>query len=81
MVFSARAVRPCRLADILTVRPTAVANASRRATARETARLLDLKGKKVIAIGERDGVQGQAIVMAARSAGAEVLLQITQCFV
>ena len=25
---------------------------------------LDLKGKKVIAIGERDGVQGQAIVAA-----------------
>jgi glycine reductase len=42
---------------------------------------LDLKGKKVIAIGERDGVQGQAIVAAARSAGAEILLQVTQCFV
>jgi betaine reductase len=42
---------------------------------------LDLRGKRVIAIGERDGVQGQAIVEVARSAGAEVLLQITQCFV
>jgi glycine reductase len=42
---------------------------------------LDLKGKKVIAIGERDGVQGQAIVEAARSAGADILLQVTQCFV
>ena len=42
---------------------------------------VDLKGKKVIAIGERDGVQGQAIAAAAQSAGAEVVLQITQCFV
>jgi hypothetical protein len=42
---------------------------------------LDLKGKKVIAIGERDGVQGQAIVAAVRSGGAEILLQVTQCFV
>ena len=42
---------------------------------------LDLRGKKVIAIGERDGVQGQAIVEAVLSAGASVLLQVTQCFV
>ena len=42
---------------------------------------LDLRGKKIIAIGERDGVQGQAIAEAVRSAGAEVLLQLTQCFV
>ena len=42
---------------------------------------LELKGKKVIAIGERDGVQGEAIAEIARSAGAEVVLQITQCFV
>jgi hypothetical protein len=48
---------------------------------RSTHLALDLKGKKVIAIGERDGVQGPAIVAAARSAGAEILLQVTQCFV
>jgi len=42
---------------------------------------LDLRGKKVIAIGERDGVQGQAIDEAVRSAGATVVLQVTQCFV
>jgi betaine reductase len=42
---------------------------------------LDLHGKKIIAIGERDGLQGSAIVEAARSAGADVLLQVTQCFV
>ena len=42
---------------------------------------LDLKGKKVIAIGERDGVQGPAIAECVRSAGAEVILEQTQCFV
>ena len=44
-------------------------------------KLSDLRGKKVIAIGERDGIQGQAIVEAVQSAGASVLLQVTQCFV
>jgi glycine reductase len=43
--------------------------------------LLELRGMKVIVIGERDGVQGQAIAEAAQSAGAEILLQVTQCFV
>jgi betaine reductase len=43
--------------------------------------VLDLRGKKVIAIGERDGVQATAIAEVAKSAGAEVLLQLNQCFV
>jgi betaine reductase len=43
--------------------------------------VLDLRGKKVIAIGERDGVQATAISECARSAGAEVLLELNQCFV
>ena len=42
---------------------------------------IDLRGKQVIAIGERDGVQSEAIAAAAQSTGAEVILQITQCFV
>jgi hypothetical protein len=42
---------------------------------------LDLNGMKVIAIGERDGVQGSAIYEAVRSAGGSVVLQVTQCFV
>jgi len=42
---------------------------------------VDLKGKKVIAIGERDGVQATAIAAVARSAGAAVLLELNQCFV
>jgi len=42
---------------------------------------MDLKGKKVIALGERDGVQGGAIATCAAGAGAEVVLEKTYCFV
>lgn len=42
---------------------------------------LDLAGKKVLALGERDGVQGAAIAQCASSAGAEVVLEMTHCFV
>ena len=39
------------------------------------------KGKKVIAIGERDGVQGPAIAECVRAAGGETVLVTTQCYV
>lgn len=42
---------------------------------------MELKGKKVIAVGERDGVQGSALARCAESAGAEVVLELTHCFV
>jgi glycine/sarcosine/betaine reductase complex component A len=42
---------------------------------------MELHGKKVIALGERDGVQGQAIAQCAKSAGADVVLELTYCFV
>ncbi len=42
---------------------------------------MDLKGKKVIALGERDGVQGSAIAQCASSAGADIILEMTHCFV
>ncbi len=42
---------------------------------------MNLKGKKIIALGERDGVQGGAIAQCAGSAGAEVVLEMTHCFV
>ena len=42
---------------------------------------MELKGKKVVIIGERDGVQGPAIEACVKSAGAEPLLVQTQCFV
>lgn len=42
---------------------------------------MDLKGKRVIVIGERDGVNGVAIENCVRSVGAVVLYVETQCFV
>jgi len=40
-----------------------------------------LKGKKVIAIGERDGVPGSVIAECLGGAGLEVIFQVTECFV
>lgn len=42
---------------------------------------MELKGKRVLAIGERDGVNGPAIEACVKSAGAELLYVETQCFV
>ena len=42
---------------------------------------MQLKGKKVIIIGERDGVQGPTIEACMRSVGAEPVMVQTQCFV
>ena len=42
---------------------------------------MELQNLKVIALGERDGVSGTAIGNCARSAGAEVVLEVTHCFV
>jgi glycine/sarcosine/betaine reductase complex component A len=42
---------------------------------------MELRGKKVIALGERDGVPGPAVAECARRAGAEVVLTLTACFV
>jgi betaine reductase len=42
---------------------------------------LKLDGKKVIALGERDGVPGPAIAECMRSAGADVVFVETECFV
>lgn len=40
-----------------------------------------LKGKRVIIIGERDGVPSPAIEECMKAAGAEVVYQKTECFV
>ena len=40
-----------------------------------------LQDMKVIAIGDRDGIPGQAIVECALTAGAEVIYSTTECFV
>ncbi len=42
---------------------------------------MDLRGKRVLAIGERDGISGTAIEACVKSAGADVLYVETQCFV
>jgi betaine reductase len=42
---------------------------------------MDLKGKKVIIIGERDGIQGPAIEVCLKTAGAVPIMVQTQCFV
>ncbi len=42
---------------------------------------MELKGRKVIALGERDGVQGGAISACVAEAGGEVVLEKTYCFV
>lgn len=38
-------------------------------------------GKKVIALGDRDGIPGPTIAACAESAGAEVVFVTTECFV
>lgn len=40
-----------------------------------------LQGRKMIAIGERDGVPGPLIAECLESAGFEVVFQATECFV
>jgi glycine/sarcosine/betaine reductase complex component A len=40
-----------------------------------------LNGKKVIAIGERDGVPGPVIAECLGGGGLEVIFQATECFV
>lgn len=40
-----------------------------------------LEGKKVIVIGDRDGIPGPAIEECVKSAGAEVVFASTECFV
>lgn len=40
-----------------------------------------LQGKKVIIIGDRDGVPGPAIEACVKTAGADVIFSATECFV
>jgi len=42
---------------------------------------MDLRNKRVIVIGERDGVNGAAIEACLRGIGTEILYVETQCFV
>ena len=40
-----------------------------------------LNGKKVIIIGDRDGIPGPAIAECVESAGGDVIFSSTECFV
>lgn len=40
-----------------------------------------IKGKKIIVLGDRDGIPGPAIEECVRSAGGEILFSATECFV
>ena len=42
---------------------------------------MDLKGKQIIAIGEREGIGGPSLRLLAESAGAKVVFSVTECFV
>lgn len=42
---------------------------------------MDLRHKKIIILGDRDGVPGPAIEACVHSAGAEVVFSTTECFV
>jgi betaine reductase len=42
---------------------------------------MDLNGKTIIALGERDGIQGPAIKEVVESAGSGEVYSFTQCFV
>ncbi len=40
-----------------------------------------LKGRKVVIIGDRDGIPGPAIEECVKTAGADVVYSATECFV
>lgn len=40
-----------------------------------------LKGKKVIILGDRDGIPGPAIEACIKTTGADVIFSTTECFV
>lgn len=42
---------------------------------------MDLRGKRIIALGERDGVPGEAIAECLTTAGAHPVMIETECFV
>lgn len=40
-----------------------------------------LEGRKVVALGERDGISGPAIAACVKAAGGDVVFTATECFV
>jgi glycine reductase len=48
---------------------------------REVSRMVDLKDKLVLALGERDGIPAPALRACIESVGGRVIYEVTQCFV
>jgi len=48
---------------------------------REVHTLSKLAGKKLLLLGERDGIPGPAMEVALEATGAEVIFSVTECFV
>jgi hypothetical protein len=48
---------------------------------REVSRMLDLRDKLVLALGERDGIPAPALRACIEGAGGRVIYEVTQCFV
>jgi glycine reductase len=44
-------------------------------------RMLDLRDKLVLALGERDGIPAPALRACIEGAGGQVIYEVTQCFV
>jgi betaine reductase len=51
------------------------------AKSREGVNMSIFDGKKVVVLGERDGVSGTAIEACVKAAGADVAFTATECFV
>jgi glycine reductase len=47
----------------------------------EGGEMIDLRGKLVLALGERDGIPAQALTVCVERAGGRVVYAATQCFV
>ncbi len=43
--------------------------------------MIDLKGKNIVVIGDRDGIPGPAIEECIKSAGGTIVFSTTECFV
>jgi glycine/sarcosine/betaine reductase complex component A len=62
-------------------RPTRDDDRMRQEPWREVNRMLDLRDKLVLALGERDGIPAPALRACIEGAGGRVIYEVTQCFV
>ena len=53
----------------------------RKRTIREVKHMGKLEGKKLLLLGERDGIAGPAMEEVLKESGAEIVFSATECFV